>query len=95
MSQSYFIVVEEWNYPCESGRNVLEDFDTMEEAMEYALAKAKEEVSNYNENCGDSLPIAVMNGNCGNEQSGYIISPKNGTDNYFYVTKVVEVKKFY
>ena len=31
--KEYFIVVEEWNYPCESGRNIINDFDDYKSAM--------------------------------------------------------------
>ena len=28
----YYLVLNEWNYPFESGREILGDFDTLEEA---------------------------------------------------------------
>lgn len=91
---SYYLVVEEWNYPTESGRNILDDFDTESDAMDCALKSANFEKQNFVDNCGDARNIEEMIQLYDNEYPGYIITPKNCSDPFFYVTKVIEVNKF-
>ena len=56
----YYIVMNEWNYPTESGREYVGDYDTREEAVKDAYANWVHEQDNfqevtngwYNEACG-------------------------------------------
>jgi hypothetical protein len=44
---TYYIVVNEWNYPTESGRDIIGDFDTIEEAEQVASQQVEEERDNF------------------------------------------------
>jgi hypothetical protein len=57
----YYIVMNEWNYPTESGRDFVGDYDTREEAVAAAEAEYEKEKDNffevtsggwYNDACG-------------------------------------------
>lgn len=86
----YYIVVEEWNYPTESGRNILTDFTDEEGAFDLAKDIAEAETRNFFENTAeDPLPPAQyepMNGDVG----GYLITGKDDSD-MFYCTRVFRV----
>jgi len=43
----YYIVVNEWNYPTESGRDIIGDFDTIEEAEKVAYSQCSQEMENF------------------------------------------------
>ena len=43
----YYILVNEWNYPTESGRDIIGDFDTREEAAQEAESQYKAEYDNF------------------------------------------------
>ena len=43
----YYIVVNEWNYPTESGRELIGDFDTREAASKEAECQYKAEYDNF------------------------------------------------
>lgn len=66
----YFIVVCEWNYPTESGREIIDDCDTREEAERVAKRQYDDEFDNFQ---------AVTNGlyreACGpyNDEQGNIV----------------------
>ena len=90
----YYIVVDEWNYPNESGHNIIDDFDTEKDAMECAFNSINFESVNFKNNCGDALPINEVKPFGKDEYRGYIITPKNCSDPYFYFVKVIEVNKF-
>ena len=43
----FYIVFNEWNYPTESGRDYVGDFDTREEAAQAAEAEFEKEWDNF------------------------------------------------
>lgn len=43
----YFIVVCEWNYPTESGRDIIGDYDTRKEAERAAKKEYDDEFDNF------------------------------------------------
>lgn len=43
----YYIVVNEWNYPTESGREIIGDYDTLEEAKAVAKEQYNNELANF------------------------------------------------
>lgn len=49
----YYIVINEWNYPTESGREFIDDFDTIQEAETCAESECDKELDNFIEACGD------------------------------------------
>lgn len=92
----YFIVVDEWNYPTSSGREVIGDYDTLEEAKSVANFEYDNEYSNfievngetYEEACGE---VVGENG----ESTGFIInSSKNETENMWFYSRIIHVTGF-
>ena len=55
MDSKYYIVVTEWLYPTESGRDVITDFDTKDEALVKCFELCDDELDNYSQVCGDYL----------------------------------------
>jgi len=91
MESKYYIVVTEWEYPNESGREVITDFDSRDDAIVRCFELCEDELDNYWKNCGDYLPPAE----CYDDDvmpSGVCITPKNGLDDWFFHAKVIEVK---
>ncbi len=89
MNDKYYIVVTEWLYPNESGREVITDFDTKDEALVKCFELCDDELDNYSQVCGDYLAPEQYKDVEGNE--GVAITPKNGLDEWFFHAKVVEV----
>ena len=88
--QKYFIVVTEWNYPVESGRDVDSDYDTKEDALERCQELCKEEYSNFLKVCGEAHePRLYYNDN--DVIEGVNIVPKH-RDDWWFAAKVIEVK---
>lgn len=105
----YYIVVEEWLYPTESGREIIGDFDKTIGGMKsggdetsLVLNRAKEladaEEQNFELACRtDCLPPAQYNNkNGGNanmsiDEIGYIITSKNGLDDWYYAVRIIPV----
>ena len=83
-------MVTEWLYPTESGREVITDFDTKDEALTRCFEICDDELDNYWENCGDYLNPGHFAADDGVE--GVIITAKNGLDEWFFQAKVIEVK---
>ena len=91
MESKYYIVVTEWLYPTESGREVITDFDTKDEALVRCFELCDDELDNYAQACGvDYLAPEQYKDVEGNE--GVAITPKNGLDEWFFQAKVIEVK---
>ena len=90
MDSKYYIVVTEWLYPTESGREVITDFDTKDEALTRCFELCDDELDNYCENCGDYLTPGHFTNDDGVE--GVIVTAKNGLDEWFFQAKVIEVK---
>ena len=90
MDSKYYIVVTEWLYPTESGREVITDFDTKDEALVRCFELCDDELDNYWKTCGDYLTPGHFTNEDGNE--GVIITAKNGLDEWFFQAKVIEVK---
>ena len=90
MNSKYYIVVTEWLYPNESGREVITDFDTKDEGLVRCFELCDDEVDNYGQACGDYLPPEHFIDKDGVE--GVTITSKNGLDDWFFNAKIVEVK---
>lgn len=86
----YYIVATEWNYPTETGRDVIADYDTKDEAVRACFNLCNEELDNYWLNCGDYLPPSRFTDDDG--VKGVIITAKNGLDDWFFQAKVIEVR---
>jgi hypothetical protein len=86
----YYIVVTEWLYPTESGREVIADFDTRDEALVRCFELCDAELDNYSQACGDYLAPEQYEDKDGN--AGVVITSKNGLDDWYFKAKIVEVK---
>lgn len=90
MTDKYYIVVAEWLYPDESGREVITDFDTKDEALVRCFELCDDELDNYGLVCGDYRAPEQCKDDDGTE--GVIVTAKNGLDDWYFKAKVVEVK---
>jgi hypothetical protein len=86
-NNKYYIVVTEWLYPTESGREVMSDWNTFEEALNECHTLVLEEVYNYTDvtNC-DPTPI-TLNSN----QNGYLITDGKGLEDWWFQAKIIEI----
>ena len=89
-NNKYYIVVTEWLYPTESGREVITDFDTKDEALTRCFEVCDDELDLFSRECGDYLAPSHYMDDDGSE--GVIITVKNGLDEWFFQAKVIEVK---
>ncbi len=96
----YIIAVEEWNYPCESGREVVETYSVSEDdgyyegderdmALEKARMMCEEERLNFAEvtKTDPLFPELYQE----SHEAGYIITPKNGLDAWYYAVRLMPV----
>lgn len=90
MDSKYYIVVAEWLYPTESGRDVIIDADTKDEALVRCFELCDDELDNYGQVCGDYLAPEQYKDKDGNE--GVVITSKNGLDDWYFKVKIIEVK---
>ena len=87
----YYIVVTEWLYPTESGRDVFYDFDTKEEALSMCAELTRTEKYNFADACKcDPSPANAVTKN--GKTVGFLITDKNGNEEWWYCAKVVEVE---
>lgn len=86
-NNKYYIVVTEWLYPTESGREAMSDWNTFEEALNECHTLVLEEVYNYSDvtKC-DPTPI-TLNSN----QNGYLITDGKGLEDWWFQAKIIEV----
>lgn len=91
-SPDYYIVSEEWLYPTESGRDLVGDFDTYEDALLAAKQKCEEEVYNFMDatKCDPTRPEAFISPD-GSSQ-GVCITCANGLDDWWYAAKIIPVR---
>lgn len=86
----YYVMVEEWNYPTESGVNVFEAtymVDELKNALTVARLKCEVERDNFFENTKlDATPLNLID-----EGKGYIITDKNGLEDFYYAVRLVEM----
>ena len=89
----YFVVVSEWNYTTESGHDLECDFDTFEEAKNFAKGLCLSERRNFAEvtGCDPLQPALVELGNGGSCGVRYVITPKNGLDEWWYSARVIPI----
>ena len=87
-NNKYYVVVTEWLYPTESGREAMSDWNTFEEALNECHTLVLDEVYNYSEatNC-DPTQIS-LNSN----QNGYLITDSKGLEDWWFQAKIIEVE---
>lgn len=84
-----YSVVTSWLYPTESGRDICSwDFETKKEAIAAAEQMCREEKGNFEKVTGcDALDPEIVQG----FNDFFIITPKNGLDEWFFMAEVVEL----
>ena len=82
----YYLVVEEWNYPTESGREPSQlTYDGLDEAISACRELAEAERGNFTAVTGlDCLPPETCD-------TGYILTTRMGLDPFYYLARVVPV----
>ena len=95
----YYIVMKEWLMPNESGREFVEEYDTLEQALGRAEkeCQAEEDSSSFFGNVQNERDFESYEVNSQldtNKKIGWMISEKNGLTDYFFFVRVIEVPKF-
>lgn len=88
----YYLLVDEWNYPTESGREPhSETFDTLDGALRFAKNTAEAEEPTFEDctglDCLCAEECAPSNGDCGS----VMVTCKNGLDPWYFATRVIKV----
>jgi hypothetical protein len=85
---TYYVVVTEWLYPTESGRDLCGDYDTYEQALEVARQLVEDERRDnwFDATCTDPSTIDFNN-----DSNGYIITVKNGLEEWWFQAKIIKV----
>lgn len=88
----YYVAVEEWLYPTESGREIAGDFDTYEEALRRAGRLCKDEMFNFADatGCDPSNPTEFVSPD--GTQRGVMIADSKGLEEWWYAVKIVPVR---
>ena len=89
----YYIVVNEWNYENNSGREIIGDYDTLEEATTVAEEEYNYEYNNFLENTKGEIyneacvKVVDTKGNC----IGYqLIMSRDETINIHFTSIIIE-----
>ena len=87
----YYVVINEWNYPTESGRSFIGDYDSKEEAFYVSEEEYNEEYNNFLEvNKGK-----IYHKTSGRSEDGYILNSSEFKEkNMYFLSRVIEVKMF-
>lgn len=94
MDSKYYILVTEWKYPTETGREIIGDFDSRDEALVRGFELCDDECDNFTQATGcDYLAPEECEGSAG-DVGGVIITPKNCLDEWFFVARIIEVENF-
>lgn len=90
----YFAVFEEWLYPTESGHDFMQEFDTFDEAAEYAKKLCDEERMNFSSATGcDPLPTELLY--VDGEPERYLITAKDGLEEWWYSARIIKINYGY
>lgn len=85
---AYYIVVTEWLYPTESGRDLYDDYDTYEEALEVARQIVEDERRDNWSEATNTDPYTI---DFSRDSNGYIITAKNGLEEWWFQAKIIKV----
>lgn len=87
----YYVCMEEWLYPAESGREYLENYDSYEDALRKAMNRCEGEMANFAfaTGCDPTRPRAFIS-EMGAKQ-GVCITCENGLDEWWYAVKIITV----
>lgn len=88
----YFVVINEWLYPTESGHSVEGTYLVYENALNRCKEECEKELFNYADVCEcDPLRPATECGWDGVPQK-FIITAKNGLDEWWFASRIIEVE---
>lgn len=89
----YYIIIEEWLYPTESGREPVDvTFDTRDEALEFSETLGEKELEAFENQTGvDPLNPQRYVPACG-DIGGTIVTAKNGLDPWYYAARVYKIE---
>ena len=95
----YYIMVEEWRYPTESGSDLIADYsaDELDEALEKAESMVDAELENFRLSCcGSEWPMRHNNMNGGNpmmcpNEMGCMLTTKDGLDPWYYAVRLIPI----
>lgn len=86
----YYIVMNEWNYPTESGREFIGDFDTSLEAETCAELQCDKELDNFIEICGDYYKEGSgRTVDAYLDCTGYVLNSSSDENNNFYFRSII------
>jgi hypothetical protein len=85
----YYIVVTEWLYPTESGRDLCGDYDTYEQAMEVAKQLVEAE---RKDNWCEATRTDPSTVDYYIDSDGYIITDVSGLEDWWFQAKVIKVR---
>ena len=93
----YYIVVNEWNYPTESGRDFVGDYDTREEAEAEVTIQGDKELENFQEVTGDLYSEASgLFHDAHLNIWGYALhSSQYESEDFYFVSRIIEVKSLF
>jgi hypothetical protein len=89
----YYIVVNEWNYETNSGREIIGDYDTREEAEQVAKEEYEKEYDNFLDNTNGEIYRAACGKvvNSKGECIGYeLVMSEDETLNIHFTTVIIE-----
>ena len=88
----YFIVVNEWLYPAESGHDVVGTYPVYEQALNRCKLECEGEIGNYARagKCDPLAPAEVAD--LDGVPSKFIITAKNGLDEWWFASRIIAVE---
>ena len=89
-SVSYFVIVTEWNYPTESGRDTMSStFESSEltEAQEFTKELCVNEMMNF----FDATKLDCNKPNMTKDGLCYFIDPKTDDDPYYFRARIIPI----
>lgn len=82
----YYIVINEWNYPTNSGREIISDYDTLKEARKVAKKEYLDEYDNFLDN---------TKGKIFREGCGLVFNLKDCVESYQLVSSPYDETPFF
>lgn len=85
---AYYVVITEWLYPTESGRDLCGDYDTYEQALNVSRQLVDDECK-YNWSEATHTDPSIIEFNC--NSNGFIITDKSGLEKWWFQAKIIKV----
>jgi hypothetical protein len=85
---AYYVVITEWLYPTESGRDLGGDYDTYDEALNVARQLVEDECRDNWSEATHTDPSTI---DFNSDSNGYIITDKSGLEDWWFQAKIIKV----